>query len=134
MTQPKQFCLRGHDTHICGRIRRSCRACLREWRKLNPGKARAKGRNDRYTRLGIVNADGSRFTVVDYDRAYQVQQGRCAGCHKHQSELTGSLHADHSHKTGQFRVLLCGPCNQALGLTSDSSTVLHRLADLLDGQ
>lgn len=129
---PRQFCIRGHDTHICGRIKRSCRACLREWRKNNPAKAVTKGRNDRYRRFGIVNMDRSPFTVVDYDRAYQTQSSCCAGCGVHQSAIKTSFHADHNHVTGVFRFLLCGPCNQTVGLVKEQQSTLRRLADLLD--
>lgn len=64
--------------------------------------------------FGIINADGTPFTEIDYDRAYQVQQGRCKlkTCNKHQSELKRALVVDHDHQTGIFRGLLCDGCNR----------------------
>jgi hypothetical protein len=124
MNQRKQFCIEGHDTALIGRARnRSCRECNRN---------RVCLRNRTYRIAGILNADGSAFTTVDFDRAYQIQQGKCAGCGQHQSELKNRLCADHDHKTGIFRWLLCQDCNKALGGARDNAMVLRALADLLD--
>lgn len=113
-----------------------CRTCHsaagKAWAELHPMKRKNISRNSWWKRMGILNADGSIFTVVDYDQAYQIQQGRCKGCDKHQSELNQSLHADHNHETGMFRFLLCGPCNRTLGLVYDKPKLLRRLADLLE--
>lgn len=110
----KRFCSRGHDTLIeGGRIGAGsgrCRICYTKW-----------------LGLGIVKADGSPFGFIDYDRAYQVQQGRCAGCRRHQSELPKSLCVDHDHATGVFRGLLCIDCNYALGCVKDRVEVLDQL-------
>lgn len=67
----KQFCLRGHDTHISGRDinSRACKVCNRDRPSL---------RNRMYKLAGILNPDGSQFTTVDFDQAYQVQQGKCS--------------------------------------------------------
>lgn len=82
---------------------------------------------------GIVNPDGSPFTLIDYDRAYQVQQGRCRGCLTHQSDMKRALAADHDHATNFFRGLLCIKCNYVLGLVTDDIAVLERLKYYLQG-
>lgn len=89
------------------------------------------GRQHGWKRNGIINADGSRFTLVDYDRAYQVQQGRCRGCLRHQTELRFALSTDHDHATGIFRGLLCAGCNHTLGYARDSIEILDRLETYL---
>jgi Recombination endonuclease VII len=131
----KQFCLRGHDTFIVGRRGSTCRVCHNqrntEWRIKNPHKYRTMQRDSHWKGVGILNSDGSLFTTVDFDRAYQIQSGRCLGCGKHQTELKTFLHADHDHKTGVFRRLLCGGCNRIIGIASENPDLLRKLADLL---
>lgn len=117
------FCPRGHDKRIVGLHKGGCRQC----HKLAPSI-----RNLNFNRANIRNPDGSKFTYLDYDHAYQRQQGRCLGCHIHQLELPRKLDADHDHKTGVFRFLLCQGCNKALGGVKDSPEVLRRLANLLE--
>jgi hypothetical protein len=55
------------------------------------------------------------LTPVEYDRLYQVQQGACAICHRHQTDIKRTLQVDHCHKTGRVRGLLCLQCNLYVG-------------------
>lgn len=55
------------------------------------------------TRYGI--------TQEQYDELFSKQEGRCAICKKHQSELKARLVLDHCHKTSEIRALLCHYCN-----------------------
>lgn len=105
-----------------------------EWNKAHPERANGHKRNYNWKSRGVLNSDGSPFTTVDYDWAYQKQQGKCAGCGLHQTELKGCFHADHDHETGIFRVLLCMNCNRALGHAQDDPSILRKLADLLEGK
>jgi hypothetical protein len=117
----RQFCPRGHDKDLLGRIDHgTCLTCER--RRI---------RKCQWKRWGIVNANGTPFAEIDYDRAYQVQQGKCLGCYTHQSDLSGRLNVDHDHKTKVFRALLCRTCNRVLGLIKDNPFVLERLKCLL---
>lgn len=63
---------------------------------------------------GTLNENGMPFNQIDYDRLYQLQQGKCAICGKHQSDITKTFHVDHSHITGKVRGLLCDRCNRKL--------------------
>lgn len=81
----------------------------RRERTTDPGKFQAKGWK------GIVNADGTPFSPIDYDRAYQIQFGRCLICRRHSTEFTRRFDVDHDHKTGRFRALLCNRCNLKIG-------------------
>lgn len=153
----KQFCPQKHDTFLTGRTKnRACRICVTlssaarrnrspevhaaylkkdaAHRNANRELYRQRGRNNNWKIAGILNADGSLFTTVDFDRAYQIQQGRCLGCGLHQSEFKHRLHADHNHKTGVFRFLLCNNCNRALGHGLENPIILRKLADLLEGK
>jgi len=51
-----------------------------------------------------------------YNELFNKQNGCCAVCGKHQSELKCSLRVDHNHITGRIRRLLCTNCNIGLGL------------------
>lgn len=137
----KQFCPQGHDTFVVGRTNNgTCAICAkirteedyknntekrkknyRSWRQLNPEKAKTTTKNLTWKRLQILNADGSPFTMVDYDRAYQIQQGCCGICKRHSTEFRQMLSADHDHKTSRFRGLLCQGCNSKLGIKEDLS-------------
>lgn len=58
-----------------------------------------------------------------YGLSVEEYKERCQnGC-----EICGSLirlHMDHCHDTGKFRGILCGKCNQGLGLFDDNSNRL----------
>lgn len=82
----------------------------------------------------IRNDEGSLLSLKDYNRAFQIQSGRCLGCSKHQSELKQSLCVDHDHVTRKFRGLLCSNCNCALGLAKDNMKILKSLATYLKGR
>lgn len=73
------------------------------------------------------------MTVEDYNTMFLKQEGFCAICDKHQSELKKRLNVDHDHRTGRVRGLLCPKCNKALGLFNDSSEVLDIASKYLKG-
>lgn len=128
--QRTQFCPRGHDKDIVGR--RSSGLCIechkitsQKWKKNNKGLVKQQARQHNWNRYNILNSDGSNFTQIDFDRHYQIQQGKCLMCQKHQTELTKPLCVDHNHITKIFRGLLCHSCNVSLGLLGDSIEVLE---------
>lgn len=71
------------------------------------------------------------ITIDEYNQMFTLQEGKCAGCSRHQSELSKRLAIDHDHDTGQIRGLLCQNCNRALGLVKDRPSVLVNLAGYL---
>lgn len=104
-TEPTVICKRGHNKDVVGRVgSNACRACKQ---------------NGCYKAYGYLNIDGSVFTAVDYDRLYQIQQGKCAICFRHQVKTTKRFDVDHSHETGVVRGLLCSKCNTDLGRKED---------------
>jgi hypothetical protein len=119
----KQFCVRGHDTAICGRYKNStCRACA----------VNHKPRTDQIRNWHYKNTFG--ITLEEYNTMFIEQKGLCLGCYKHQSDCQRALHVDHDHKTGKIRGLLCHECNSALGYIKDSPTTLRRLADYIEAR
>ena len=65
--------------------------------------------------------------LEEYNQLFENQQGCCAVCGIHQSELTRSLAVDHCHTTGAIRGLLCSKCNTALGLLNESEQIMKNL-------
>lgn len=95
--------------------RESRKEISRRWRTANPDKARIIERNATWRQAGITNIDGTFFTTKDFGRAKLEQCNKCAICGEHQSNLKVTLNADHDHKTGIFRGLVCSGCNTKIG-------------------
>lgn len=97
-----------------GRISSYCRKC----RQTISGEIAWK-------KAGILNKEGSAFTMSDYDKLFQEQGGRCKICNIPQEELKKALAIDHRHSKildnsplqpkGNARGLLCAPCNLRIG-------------------
>lgn len=65
----------------------------------------------------------------DWEKLKSDQKGVCAIC---KSDPKGKeFCVDHDHITGKVRALLCGKCNSAIGLLSDSSDLALRAAGYL---
>lgn len=73
---------------------------------------------------GIINKDGSKFTVGNYIDLRCKQNNCCAICKKQPTKQR--LHLDHDHSTGFVRALLCSNCNVGLGNFKDSVTHLFK--------
>lgn len=95
----------------------------RAWRASNKEKIK------NYSTKRILGTYG--ITPEDFDRMFAAQEGRCAICFRHQIEFKKRLAVDHCHKTEKVRLLLCGPCNTALGLFQDSPELLRTAADYI---
>lgn len=100
------------------------------WYKRNPDKRRLHsrnwrtkypGRNKRYE-LRRVN-----LTLEEFSKLKNLQKSRCAICGK-----KVRLCADHSHKTGKHRGLLCNACNVGLGMLQDDKKMLKRAIAYLE--
>lgn len=87
-----------------------------DWVRRNPEKVRASRMKSRY---GI--------TPERYDEMYLEQGGLCAICRARPAK-----HVDHDHETEQVRDLLCGQCNQALGLMQENTGFLRAAAEYLE--
>lgn len=98
-----------------------CKRCTQQYKKDNPEAFR--NATLKY-RLGI--------TLEQYEGQFRLQGGVCAICKTHTTKHR--LHTDHDHLTGQFRGLLCGRCNQALGLFKDNLNTLNSAIEYLKKQ
>lgn len=78
----------------------------------------------------LLNTYG--ITIDDYNSMFTLQDGRCAGCNKHQSEIGKTLHVDHDHETKVVRGLLCNKCNMAIGLIKENVSTLKEMIKYLE--
>lgn len=68
------------------------------------------------------------WTPKAVEEAREKQNNLCALCTK---EFDKTPHADHDHETNTPRELLCGTCNQAIGLLQDSPELCESAAAYL---
>lgn len=125
----------GPDKRATNGKQSSCRACYREWHNGNYDRNRSNLRKewrDRYRR------NPSKFKekqlkvnygidMTDYNTMFSAQQGRCAICKIHQSELRHSLFVDHNHETNKVRGLLCPKCNSAIGFIKEDLEIIKSM-------
>ena len=70
------------------------------------------------------------LTLEDHDKLHETQRGLCAVCEIPLMDVIA--HVDHCHSTGEVRGLLCGPCNQALGLVREDPKILNSMLGYLE--
>ena len=73
-----------------------------------------------------------KLSVDEYNKLFELQQGRCGICGKHQTEFDKALAIDHDHETNNVRGLLCMMCNTALGKFNDNKEALYAAIRYLD--
>ncbi len=100
------------------------------WRRDNPEQLKASRRKaygKRKTSVREWNLQHNyKISLIEFNEMFILQDGRCAICKRHQSELSKALHVDHDHKTGDVRGLLCAHCNLALGGFRDDMSRLKQ--------
>jgi len=108
-------------------VREKARERQARWRAANPDynqKHREKNaaryqRRSREKRLAKYG-----LTAEQYEQRLVQQHGRCAICGIIPDGWM--LAVDHDHETGRVRGLLCGMCNQGLGMFEDAVEFLER--------
>lgn len=71
------------------------------------------------------------LTAQFYNELFNKQEGCCAICGIHQSELPNKLCIDHDHITGMVRGLLCLKCNSGIGKFQDNTELLGNAIEYL---
>lgn len=82
-----------------------CRQCKKEYEQSEHAKFL-----DRKRHLKCLYG----LNITEYNRLFQQQNGCCAICGKHQSELKRKLDVDHDHRTNKIRGLVCNYCNKII--------------------
>jgi hypothetical protein len=72
------------------------------------------------------------LTMEQYNEMFNNQNGCCAICGIHQSELKRKLFVDHCHESGEVRKLLCNHCNLMLGNANDNKDILFNAIQYLE--
>lgn len=72
------------------------------------------------------------ISLDEYNLLFSEQEGCCAICGAHQSELSKSLAVDHCHSSGKIRGLLCIPCNVGIGNLQEKIEILESAIKYLD--
>ena len=67
-------------------------------------------------------------TLIEFKERMESSDGMCQIC-----EATEALCYDHCHVTGDFRGVLCRPCNSALGHLGDDLRGVMRAVKYLEG-
>lgn len=102
----------------------TCKTCTKATRELyvinNSEKARLADKNAYLKRKYGID-------LAYYNQMFINQNGCCATCETHQSELNRTLCVDHNHETGEVRGLLCMSCNRAFGLLKENVNTLKNL-------
>ena len=71
------------------------------------------------------------ISLEQWQGLFDKQEGCCAICGTHQSELKQTLNVDHCHVTEIVRGLLCINCNMAIGLLQDNSNTAKKASEYL---
>lgn len=69
-------------------------------------------------------------TEAEYEARLEAQGGRCAICRR-EFDPAKRPATDHNHANGEFRGILCHPCNWILGYARDDPTVLASAIEYL---
>lgn len=114
--------------------REKCNAANRRWNKKNPEKRKQIARESYHRRKEQYVAYRRHYrTGCDldtYTARWNEQGGRCAICGS--PPFKAHLDADHDHKTGKVRGLLCNRCNTALGNFQEDVEILRKASSYLE--
>lgn len=65
------------------------------------------------------------LTLDEYEKTFEIQLGKCQICGVEKPRYGKErLVADHCHKSGKFRALLCSQCNAGIGCLKEDVTIL----------
>ena len=107
-------------------VQSQCRDCTKQWRPTPEKREQYNKRTREWNRK-----KSSGFTPEDFDNKLKEQDYKCAICGTEDPGAT-NWHADHDHKTGQKRGVLCHKCNTGLGLLKDDINVLCSAIEYLN--
>lgn len=97
---------------------------LREYRKANPEKERARNLREDFD-----------LSLEQYQEMHDRQNGKCAICGQPETQMRDgkvrALAVDHNHTTGKIRELLCSDCNTGIGKLKEDIKILQSAIEYL---
>ena len=108
-----------------------CIECSKEKQKKSWNSRTPKKRLEQHLKFKY------KLKMEDLVLALKEQEGGCAICKEKLPDLLvyenrrRGYAIDHNHETGQFRGILCLPCNSMLGMSKESVALLERAASYL---
>ena len=98
----------------------------KQWRDNNKERVSSQQRKDALKRMYGI-------TLEQFQEIIIKQNNKCAICNKkfNTSSLNSKPHVDHNHATGKIRDLLCGNCNNGLGLFYDNIIYINNASNYL---
>lgn len=103
-----------------------CKVCrrvyLNKWAIEHPNNIYDYGRKRNYKKRYDI-------TIDQYNNLFKKQNGCCAICGKHQTEIDRKLFIDHNHINGEVRGLLCQKCNFLISQAEDNYDTLIKAAE-----
>lgn len=108
---------------------------LKETTKKSHDKYRSNPENRKKEKLNERNWSLKHkfgITQEEYNKKFIDQKGKCAICHRPQSEFKKGFAVDHDHLTRKIRGLLCTRCNPALGAFQDDINILKNAIKYLE--
>lgn len=108
-----------------------CKYCRRKKNKENAIKNKDKQRiyHRHYKRKQKI---GEHYNILEANKLYVKQKGKCAICGIEETNLKRSLRLDHDHRTGKIRGFLCDRCNVVLGMCVDSTEIFISMISYLE--
>lgn len=110
-----------------------CKKCLIEKTKEQRKDPEKRALWSEYRRRSTLkNRYG--ITADTYDKMYEEQGGVCAICKVNTMGGRGKgskLAVDHNHTTSQVRGLLCGMCNQGIGMFKENTELMQKAIEYL---
>ena len=107
-------------------VHNQCRECAKLWKPSPEALKISRQKTREWNRL-----KSSGFTQKEYEAKLKEQNYKCAICGTTDSGPM-DFHADHDHKTGQKRGVLCHKCNTGLGLLKDNVEILCAAIEYLN--
>lgn len=142
------------DRHKADGLCSWCKECIRSRQQQNKEKLQAytnqyyqdnkerlcqmqkqRNQNNSEARSQVARRARLRYnydiSLEEYNDLFSKQEGKCAICGTHQSELNKSLCVDHDHETGEVRGLLCRTCNAGLGMFKEQRELFLKALEYL---
>jgi hypothetical protein len=107
-------------------VHNQCRQCAKLWKPSPEALKISRQKTREWNRLKY-----SGFTQKEYEAKLKEQNYSCAICGTTDSGPM-DFHADHDHKTGEKRGVLCHKCNTGLGLLKDDIEILCAAIEYLN--